>query len=263
MSKIQREIDMILSHLTKSNAITVTEAVRLLDISESTARRLFNAIADEGLAVRVRGGLRSPANDNGEYTYETHQTLYSNEKRSLAAAAARLIENNDSVFIDWGTTAYCLSEALVRRLKANEIHNITVFTNAMTNVNLLCPYCEIITLGGRYRDERKKFDGYLTEETLKLLHFKKCFVCADGFYPSMGFTTYDFESARTDELVIRNSSKSYMLMDSSKYLHAATANCTGDNQLDALITDAAPPAEMADAIRQFVRGIIVNPPAGH
>lgn len=259
MGKIQHEINTILFQLSKVGRLTVADAMELLDVSDSTARRLFNAIADEGLAARFRGGIRLNTVNISEYTYESHQVMHEAEKRALAAAAARLIETNDSIFLDWGTTAYCVSEVLARRLKAGELNNVTVFTNALTNVNLLHPYCEIISFGGRYREERRDFAGYLTEESIKRLHFKKCFVCADGFYPTMGFTTYDFESARMDELVIRNSSQSYVLMDSSKYSHAATANCTGDTMLDALITDSLPPAEMNEAIKRYVRRVIVSP----
>lgn len=259
MGKVQQEIDAIIAHLADAGHISLSEAMNLLDVSDSTARRLFTAIAAKGLADRVHGGLKRSAAVRSEYTYETHQALHASEKEAMAAFAARLVENNDSIFLDWGTTASYVSEALARRLKAGELHNITVFTNALTNVQLLHPCCEVISLGGRYREERRDFAGYLAEETLKRLHFKKCFLCADGFSSAMGFTTYDFESARADELILQNSTRSYILMDSSKYTRAATANCTGDAIPDALITNAAPPPDMQAAVNRFVRQIFVCP----
>ncbi len=257
MGKIQSEINQILIHLSKTTEVTNAEVMELLGVSDSTARRLLNTIAAQGLAQRTRGGLRSNNTAKNEYNYESHQVMHEAEKRALVSSAVQMIESNDSIFLDWGTTAYCFSEALARRFDHNELRNITVFTNALTNISILQSRCELIALGGRYRVERKDFAGYICEETLKRLHFKKCFICADGFYPSMGFTTYDFESARMDELVIKNSSQSFILMDSSKYLQAATANCTGEHILDALITDSNPPANMYNSVMKYVHTIVL------
>ena len=232
----------------------------LLNVSESTARRLFGAISDMGLGKRTRGGLSFLPAEKVEYTYETHQILHPAEKKAIAAYVAALVEDNDSIYLDWGTTCYYVSQELVRLLKKRSLRGLTVFTNALTNINLPYPYCKVISLGGHYREERKDFAGYLAEESLKRLHFRKCFICADGFCPSMGFTTYDFESARADELIIQNSTNPYLLMDSSKYSIVATANCTGGAMLDALITDAAPPPEIEEAIMRCVRQIYVNTP---
>ena len=257
MGKVQQEIDTLLSHLSKGNQMSVAEAMTLLGVSESTARRLFSSIAEMGLTRRTRGGITFAPPEKVEYTYEAHQILQSDKKEAIAESVADLVENNDSIYLDWGTTCYYVSQALVRRMKLKQIQNLTVFTNALTNINLLYPYCEVISLGGRYREERKDFAGYLAEESLKRLHFKKCFICADGFCPSMGFTTYDFESARADELIIQNTTSPFLLMDSSKFSLVATANCTGNTMLDALITETQPPADTQQSILRFVRRIIV------
>ena len=52
--------EVLLNRLKLKGRLELGEAMTLLQISESTARRLFSRLEEEGEAIRVHGGNRLP-----------------------------------------------------------------------------------------------------------------------------------------------------------------------------------------------------------
>lgn len=226
----------LLARLSLVQKLSLSEAMELLQISESTARRLFARLEQDGRAIRVHGGVQSINRTLATYSFEDGAKTNIDKKTAIAREACRHLEDGDVIFCDSGTTIQCFCAELVRRLQ-NEDLNIVVCTNSLANLELLSPYLPVKLVGGEYRATRKDFCGYMTEHALSGLYFTKSFVGTDGYAHGRQFTTTDFETARINQIAMGNSERSFMLVDSSKFATVAHVAYTPVQELDTIITD--------------------------
>lgn len=205
----------VIEELGRREYLSTEDAVNLLQVSESTVRRLFNRMEASDDVIRVFGGVKANLNTN-YYRFEKTFRKNTEQKRQIGHYAANLVSDGDCIFIDCGTTTVHMVEKLVEKIKRGELKDITVATNSMANFQLLESHCTTILVGGWYNSERKSFAGYLSERFVSLLHFDKSFLGADGFTFDKGFATSNPDFARLTGSVVGISDDSFVLMDSSK-----------------------------------------------
>ena len=248
MGKVQEHERQLLDRLKAVGRLSLTDAVNLLKVSESTVRRLFIRLEKDGHVIRNYGGVQYFSEPNMNYSFEQLEGRNVAQKQAIAAYAVLLVENNDTIYIDSGTTLSHFSALLNARIETDALQNVTIFTNSLMNLNTLQKQARLHLIGGEYRQNRKDFCGYLTEETLKSLRFTKCFLGSDGYRPSFGFTTTDFHTARLNEFVLKNSQQSFVLMDSSKFDTSALVSYTRVHTVGLLITDQKLPDQIQDSL---------------
>ena len=123
----QEKLDRILETVNTKGTITVKEIMTSLDISDMTARRYLQELADKDLLVRVHGGaekLRTGSLLSNERSNVEKQALQIAEKQEIAKFAGHLVEERETIFIGPGTTL----EYFARELP---IDNIRVVTNSL------------------------------------------------------------------------------------------------------------------------------------
>lgn len=244
-----REKD-IMALLRVSGKVSVGEAMALLDVSESTVRRLFNKLESEGMAVRTYRGIsiNTVSGARESYSFERNELYRSDEKVKIGEAAEALIEEGDILYLDSGTTVLKLCAAIAHRCAlgtsggteakyAEKYASVTVFTNSLANLNLLKDHMNVCLIGGEYRPHRQDFCGYLTDEVIKRLHFTKCFVGADGYSVKNGLTASDFDTARINQLVVAGSDKRILLADTSKSGKTSVIHYATIDSIDMLVTN--------------------------
>ncbi len=117
----------ILEILYKDRRATVVDLCERLNSSEATIRRDLTMLEDGGKLERVYGGaiIRSNVPLEKEDTFNEKEGIYLLEKKQIARTAFSYLRENDSIFLDGGTTTLELAKLIGRsRIK------ITVFTNA-------------------------------------------------------------------------------------------------------------------------------------
>jgi DeoR family transcriptional regulator of aga operon len=82
---------------------SVAELARRFGVSEVTIRSDLSALADVGALVRIHGGALPPG-DGEELPITVKQTLHHAEKVRIAAAAAALVQDGETIILDSGTT---------------------------------------------------------------------------------------------------------------------------------------------------------------
>lgn len=238
MNKTQRNEMILLKELNTEKIIDIKHAMNLLQVSESTVRRLFVNLEQKGVCVRGHGCIRIFDNDiTNIYVYERVETTSVAAKEVVADRALKLIQSNDVIFLDAGTTLAKLSAKIAEALRDNRLHNITIFTNSLVNLNILKDYTQVNVIGGEYRDNRKDFCGIIAEMAIKNICFNKCFVGTDGYSEGVGFTASDFQTARISQLLIANSEKSYILADVEKFKQTSGICFAKDEDVTAVITN--------------------------
>src|SRR4051794_8486765 len=99
---------IILRALARQPVATVKDLAVLTGASEATLRRDIAKLADQGLLQKVHGGAQALRDNTAPSLatrhFETSRPLNLAKKRAIAAAAAELCTDGDSIIINGGTT---------------------------------------------------------------------------------------------------------------------------------------------------------------
>ena len=233
--KLDREHELI-SRLSIVQKISLSEAMEMLNISESTARRLFTKLEQDGKVIRTHGGIQSTNHSMAGYSFEYGAKLNIEKKTAIGREAVKFLEDGDVIFCDSGTTIQCFCAEMVQRLQRDHL-NVIVYTNSLANLEILSPYLQVNLVGGEYRANRKDFCGYMAEQALNGVFFTKSFLGADGCVRGKQFAATDFETVRMNETAMRNTEKTFILVDSSKFSLSSHVAYAPADKIYAMITD--------------------------
>jgi len=145
----------ILQLLERQQRLSVAGICDTFDISEATARRDLETLANLGKLQRVHGGAIVLTQAPPESPILQRQNEQTDEKARIGQTAAALVQPGETVFLGSGTTVLEAARALrVRR-------GLTVLTNSLPVVNALAGSEEItiICLGGMLRESEFSFIG--------------------------------------------------------------------------------------------------------
>ena len=203
----------ILAAVEQRHSVSVQELMQLLDISESTIRRDLNALDKEGRLVKVHGGAMAIGgsfhvkDDAVEYRKEINRE----EKIERARYAAALIEDQDVVYMDAGTT----TELMIDYITAK---NVIFVTNSFAHAKHLSQkgYTTHI-LGGEFKPITEAIVGEEAIISLDKYNFTKGFWGANGVTKVNGFTTPDVKEAMVKKKSMQKTKERYVLCDSSKF----------------------------------------------
>lgn len=252
MNKIKKH-EMDITELLKSGGtVTLRAAMEMLSLSESTVRRAFARLEESGCAVRFHGGIRM-VSPGAAYSYDDMRVRSVREKKAIAAIAAAEVKSGDTLYLDSGTTMAHLSAAVADMIGSGALGDVRIYTNSLVNLDILSPYSVISLIGGEYRSQRRDFSGYIAAETMRTLRFTKCFLGADGYHPASGFTATDVNTALVNEIAVKNSRESYIVIDSSKFMNISDVSFTRGTAGMTVITESVPPDEAVTALSR--RGV--------
>ena len=239
----------LLSRLALVQRISLSEAMELFQTSESTIRRLFTKLEQEGKVIRTHGGIQNVTRSIADYSFEHGARTNIEKKTAIARQACQYLVDGDVIFCDSGTTIQCFCVELVARLQKEPL-SIQIYTNSLANLEILSAYLPVSLVGGIYRVNRKDFCGYLTEQALSRVYFTKSFLGADGCVDAQHFTTTDFETARMNEVAIHNSEQVFLLADASKFSQSSHIAYVEASKLDTVITDTGLSADILSKLRK-------------
>ena len=109
----QERFERILEILREKQSVTVVELTEKLNTSESTIRRDLTELNRQGLLIKVHGGataIKSVLSREEEVI--TKSKKHQEEKRKIAKYAASLINKEDIVYLDAGTTTEMMLDYL-------------------------------------------------------------------------------------------------------------------------------------------------------
>ena len=148
----------ILSLLSKQGQLSVSEIVEQFSISEATARRDLEALASQGKAQRVHGGVIAAEQAPPELPILQREGEQVEEKSSIGRTAAELVADGETVFLGSGTTVLEAAKHL------RDHKNLMVITNSLPVLNALAGIKDItvVSLGGQLRESELSFIGHIT-----------------------------------------------------------------------------------------------------
>lgn len=202
----------ILSILEQDDMIKIEELHKYFpDISVSTLRRDLKELEKNRKIEPLSCGAIKKFSTLDEIPISTRSELESEKKEKIAEAAADLVYDGDTIYLDSGSTCTMILNKLLNK-------KIIIYT---TNTNVFSinteVAAEIIILGGKFNPINSSLTGSLTEDSLKDLFFNKSFVGANGIDEVFGVTTPTMEEAKKKKLVKEHSDQIYLVCDSSKF----------------------------------------------
>ena len=237
----------ILSILEAEDRVTVEGLAERYGISTVTVRADLDALAAAGALVRSHGGAVKRTDPRVDYPIEFKQTLRQAEKARIGEAAARLIQPNQIVILDSGST----TAEIARCLKASRIRPVTVITNALNIAMALTNTADIsvVMLGGMVRPMSYSLVGPQAEQTLRSLRADHLFLGVDGLDYEIGITTPDILEAQLNTLMIEVSREVTAVADSSKLGRRSLSVIGKASAIQRLITDTAADEKHLQALR--------------
>jgi DeoR/GlpR family transcriptional regulator of sugar metabolism len=229
--------------LREAGRLGVAELAELTGASEMTIRRDLEALADQGVLERYRGGARSLLLRGEEPPFALREQEGLEVKRRIAAEVAGLISDGESVLLDSGTT--CLEVA-----RALEDRRLTVLPLSLQAVNALsgAPRLTLLVPGGRPRPGELALTGPLTTASLAALRFDTAVIGCCGLTAADGLTAYDLDDAAVKRAAIASSRRVIAVADAAKLSRTALAFVAPATALHAVVTDGAAPDEETDAL---------------
>lgn len=197
----------ILEIIKKDGYIKVEEIISKLHYSVATINRDLNILQNQKLIKRSYGGVTYGKGDGGialPYRYN----ISNGEKKKIAQAAAKLVENGDTIFIDAATTTQAMAQFLTEK------KNITVITNNLSVAMYLGEYgIRVKVLGGEFLEAPYFIYSEEAVEMARRYRADKFFFSVKGLLLDGRFCV---DYASLHNVMLRNSDKAYCLADDKK-----------------------------------------------
>jgi DeoR family fructose operon transcriptional repressor len=230
----------------ESGIARVEDLRRELKVSVATVRRDLEVLEEEGLLRRVHGGAVSMESRLEEAVFDDKTNQFSIEKRAIAEKAYKLIGQEESLYLDGGSTTLCLARLLKER------NDLTVVTNSLrAAAELADSGPRVILTGGELRRISQTMVGPLTSAVLEQVRVDKAFMGTMGFCLKNGLTTTDPNEAFVKSLVAEQATQVVLLADSSKAEKVSFARVSDWDRVDLLISDAMLPAVFSKSLSKM------------
>ncbi|MCF0245462.1 MAG: DeoR/GlpR transcriptional regulator [Ileibacterium sp.] len=204
---------LILQRLEREGSISASSLMEPLQASVSTIRRDLETLERKNLLKRVHGGAVKISTSVilTEDFVENRRKVNWEQKTRIGKKAASLIEQDDFVYIDAGTT----TEAMLEFIPEGD----AVFvTNAVSHARILASRgFQVSILGGSFKAVTEAIVGTETLNSLAAYNFTKGFFGTNGVDEQGRLTTPDPMEAATKKAAMQACRKKYILADSSKF----------------------------------------------
>ncbi len=234
----------IVEALEEAGQLSVIELSERFGVSEVTIRADLQALNEQGLVQRIRGGAVI-TKVLPDLSYEVRMQLKAAQKAKIGQMAASMVEDGDTIALDASTTAQAITPFL------KNINELTVVTNGLkVAMSLLAhPAIHVILVGGSVRREGMSLIGPLDCGLIQDIHIRIGFFGARGFTIEEGMTDVNIGEVRTKREMVSRCRQVVGVFDASKWGRIATATFATLDQIDAIITDADAPAALVEAAR--------------
>ncbi len=232
----------VLNQLNHAGEVKVQDLKERYDVTEMTIRRDLEKLEQLGLAKRTFGGAILASRDK---TFYQRSALMSEEKEQIGKYCVSLVQKNDSIFLDGGTTTLQIARFLP------EDFPITVVTNAINIVQELAEKkISTIVVGGILVEETKSMVGPIAVETITRLAFDKVFLGTSGIHMEHGFSNSNMYEAEIKRMAIERSRESYVVSDHTKFGEKALFSFASFDQIRKIVTDQMPSFEYRSTLQK-------------
>ncbi len=236
----------------KNGSVRVAELSKIYAVSEVTIRTDLEYLESQGQLSRVHGGAVGTGKMYANMDLSERYMTNSAAKRAVATRAADLIQDNDTIMMNAGTTlAYILHEIQGKK-------NISIVTNSIQNALEVSSYpgVNVILLGGEVDSKYQFVYGNDTLAQLERYHANKCILSVDGIHERDGLTLYYANESGILRKMIELSEEVIIVSDSSKLGRSAFSRVANLDDVDILVTNKKDGAAEIEVLREVGARVI-------
>ncbi len=221
-------------------AARLDELSAALGVSQATVRRDLNELARHGRIRRVHGGVVAVDQRLDEPHFDVKAAANAAAKIRIAEVALTLLEPDDTVYLDSGSTVLALARLL------HGWTRLTVVTNSLpVATELVGRGPRLILLGGEVRAESRAIVGPLTRLLLDELRVDRAVMGTFALDLADGMSTTEPGEAYTKRLVMARAREVLLLADGSKLGTHSFASAGRLDEVGVLVTDRPPDDQSA------------------
>lgn len=236
--------DRIAQMIRKKGFMSSVDLAGHFGVSEMTVRRDLRELEQRGDLRRTHGG--AVLSEGGQPDpvpapfFSERQNRNAEAKMRIARRALSLTRAGEVVALDVGTTVLELARLMVGDAQRR------IFTNNL-RIAALETQAEVYMLGGRMRPAAMSLVGPVAMEQAGKLWFDTVFLGVSSVSEG-GIYDFCIEDAEMKRTFAARAGRRVVLADSSKFGVPALVQVAALEQVDTLVTDAAPEAALAGAL---------------
>ncbi len=226
---------LIVELLNNAETVTIQDIVDKFNVSPITARRDLTDLEKKGLLVRTHGGAVKLDESANSLLFFDQKVEHSKEKKEeICRIAAKYINDNDTIFIDCGSTIFRICKYV------KDVKNLIIITNSLPVVSELMTVndIKINLVGGEVDQQRRAVYGSVAEKFISGYYADKAFIGADGVSLEHGLTSYDEKESSVTKAMAHYSGEVFLLCDSSKIEKRTYLKFAPLDIVDHFITDS-------------------------
>lgn len=223
-------VDMIKSQ----GKAEVGNLASMLSVVPETIRRDLKELEMQGILKRTYGGAvlveRKDTPSLDPIVIKRHYR----EKIKLSKAAAELVEDGDTIFVDCSTTLLNLIRFI------DPLYNVTLLTNSIEILRLKGTIQNLVTVvcsGGILQPAYMYLSGGPANNMHADFIPSKAFISCSGISLDYGVTDDKWDNAEFKRSMIKSSQKLICVADHSKFEKTGPVKLIGIDACDVLITD--------------------------
>jgi len=221
----------LLEFVRQRGFASLDELATTMDVSASTVRRDLDYLEETGAAKRTHGGVFYTGPSPKLPHFEQCQQFEWQKKKQIAACAAQMVKEADTILLDGGSTTYELAQELVQR-------SLQVVTNSLPVATLFTSGgdCDLVLLGGYVHQRTGVCLGPYANEMLGQLSVRRAFLSVAGI-TDRGCFNSNLLLVETERAMMRAADEVIVLADSTKFGHQSLAMLCELNKIDTMIVD--------------------------
>lgn len=216
--------------------ISVNQLADIFGVHETTIRRDLDELEIHGMVSRIHGGVVPVVIKREEAVFDEREAESIDEKIKIAEAALKMIQDNECIILDSGTTTLQIA---LKIADSNSFQKLTIVTNDINIAAVLRKVRHVTTIvtGGVLYPNSFMLNGQLTNEALGKLNVDKVFIATPALDIETGLNHFDELLISAKVNMIKAAKNKIVVVDSSKIGQRALYSFLPINQIDVLITD--------------------------
>ena len=227
--------EKILQYINTHKTVKVTDLANIFKTSVVTIRSDITELSNNGMIVKVHGGAFAISDRyNLEIPSRAKARQNNSAKLIVGQLAAEMVEENDIIILDSGSTTLEVARAIRNR-------RVTIITNDIQIGVLLASgnqgHLNLITTGGTVEPFTYTQSGVEALDFLKRLRVNKLFLGCDAIDPQKGMSNRTLLEASIKKAMIDVAEQVIAVVDSSKHNKEVFIHVCGVDAIDVLVTE--------------------------
>jgi DeoR family myo-inositol catabolism operon transcriptional repressor len=239
------KLDKLQEYIYINKKVEIKTIKKLFNLSDSTLRRYLNKLESQKIILKEYGYVLANSNDN-LINIKARIDFLQDVKTKLAVKAATLVEENQVIFVDSGSSHMDLAKQL------SKFKNLTIVTNnllfAIKAIDQDIP-SKIVLISGVVNAKTISVSGELSISALDDYFFDIAFITASGVSDVNGCSNRTLPEAELKRKIISRAKLKVLVVDDSKFEQSFPFSFAKLTDFDYLVTNKNLPNKYLKSIK--------------